>query len=185
MHDWKTSTLIFAVMLGGMAITAVAEDMPLAPTQAAPAQQAPVQIDPVTGQPVPPVFPTITMPGAPGAPVAPVAAAPNAPAQSDAMAIEDEEAPAADAPLADPFGTPEPQAVGGPKTATDKIVEKFMLLDTDESKSVSMQEYLVMVQQRVQARFEAMDANHNGEISEDEYRTFWKTRMTKWYSLQR
>ncbi|MDQ6987892.1 MAG: hypothetical protein Q9M25_08830 [Mariprofundaceae bacterium] len=73
----------------------------------------------------------------------------------------------------------------GPKTATDKIVDKFMALDMDNSAGVSMDEYITMAQQRVMARFAAMDANRDGEVSEDEYRAFWKSRMAKWYRLKR
>lgn len=101
------------------------------------------------------------------------------------VGIEDEEAPPADAPVDEPFSMTGQQSAGGPKSSTDKIVDKFMLLDTNASKAVSMQEYLIMVQQRVQKRFDAMDANRDGEVSEDEYRTFWKSRMARWYRLQR
>ncbi len=80
---------------------------------------------------------------------------------------------------------PENKRNNGPKTATDKIVDKFMALDVDESAGVSMDEYITMVQQRVMARFAAMDANGDGEVSEDEYRMFWKSRMAKWYRLKR
>jgi len=73
----------------------------------------------------------------------------------------------------------------GPKTQTDKIVEKFMTLDVDGSAGVSMDEYITIVQQRVMARFAAMDADKNGEVTEDEYRAFWKSRMAKWYRLKR
>jgi len=93
------------------------------------------------------------------------------------------------APTADTTGNPpaiaERKRNNGPKTATDKIVDKFMALDVDESAGVSMDEYITIVQQRVMARFAAMDANGDGEVSEDEYRVFWKSRMAKWYRLKR
>jgi len=79
----------------------------------------------------------------------------------------------------------ETRASSGPKSTTDKIAEKFMALDVDASDGVSMDEYITMVQQRVMARFAAMDADADGEVSEDEYRIFWKSRMAKWYRLQR
>jgi len=168
MHVYFRSTLILAALFAVMASPAMAEDMPMAPAENAVER---------------PAFPILT---APGEPIAPAIAAPDANAPGDEpMAIEDEEAPAADVPGVEPFAVPEPQTSNGPKSPTDKIVDTFMLLDTDESKTVSMQEYLIMVQQRVQARFEAMDTNRDGEISEDEYRTFWKSRMAKWYRLQR
>ena len=103
--------------------------------------------------------------------------------QDEIDVIEDDEAPA-DVPLAEPLAV-EKQAVSGPKSSTDKIVEKFMTLDVDESKGVSMDEYITMVQERVMARYAAMDADADGEVTEDEYRLFWKTRMAKWYRLQR
>ncbi len=87
---------------------------------------------------------------------------------------------------------PEVKRQNGPKTSTDKIVDKFMSLDVDGSSSVSMdeyitmvQQYITMVQQRVLARFAAMDADRDGEVTEDEYRAFWKSRMAKWYRLKR
>ena len=73
----------------------------------------------------------------------------------------------------------------GPKTATDKIVEKFMALDSDASAGVSLKEYAAMVEQRLLARFAAMDADKDGEVTEDEYRAFWKSRMARWYRLKR
>ena len=103
--------------------------------------------------------------------------------QGDIDVIEDDEAPA-DVPLAEPLPV-EKQTFSGPKSSTDKIVEKFMALDVDESKGVSMDEYITMVQERVMARYAAMDADANGEVTEDEYRLFWKSRMAKWYRLQR
>lgn len=184
MHACLRSVLILAAMLAGLASPAVAGDMPMAPLAGGPSgpgmpasAQAPDAAP--TGRSA---FPTLT---APGEPIAPGAEAPASGAPNDPMAIEDEEAPAADVPAPEPFAVHEPQAAGGPKSATDKIVDKFMLLDTDASRTVSMQEYLVMVQQRVQARFEAMDTNRDGEISEAEYRSFWKSRMARWYRLQR
>ena len=110
-------------------------------------------------------------------------AASEAGTQGEIDVIEDDEAPA-DVPLAEPLPV-EKQTVSGPKSSTDKIVEKFMMLDVDESKGVSMDEYITMVQQRVMARYAAMDADADGDVTEDEYRLFWKTRMAKWYRLQR
>ncbi|MDQ6956678.1 MAG: hypothetical protein Q9M21_05710, partial [Mariprofundaceae bacterium] len=40
-----------------------------------------------------------------------------------------------------------------PLTATDKIVDRFMELDIDATESVSLGEYLLMVQERAEARF--------------------------------
>lgn len=175
MHACKYSLLILIALSGGMAGSAVAADMPVGSMQSGTMQpmEQPAA-DPAAAQPL--AFPTITAPGQPIEPVAP---------NGDAMAIEDEEAPAPDAQAAEPYDVPVPAETGGPKSPTDKIVDKFMTLDTDESKSVSVMEYLVMVQQRVEARFKAMDANGDGEVTEEEYRAFWKSRMSKWYRLQR
>jgi len=77
----------------------------------------------------------------------------------------------------------------GPATATDKIVERFMQLDTDEDPetagTVSFEEYLSMVLERAQARFESMDADGDGEVTPDEYREFWQSRKAMWYRLKR
>jgi len=73
----------------------------------------------------------------------------------------------------------------GPLSATDKIVARFMELDTDASGGVSYEEYMAMVRERIVARYAAMDTNDDGEVSDEEYRTFWKLRMAQWYRLKR
>ncbi|OIO68653.1 MAG: hypothetical protein COW19_02575 [Zetaproteobacteria bacterium CG12_big_fil_rev_8_21_14_0_65_55_1124] len=175
MHAWIRSTLIFVATLGAVCTSALAEDVPFRAMQ----PQAVEQPVDAASQPA---FPKIRMPGQPAEPDAASAEAPSAAAPGESAVFDDEEA--ADAVPAEPVAAAEVQT-GGPKTATDKIVEKFMALDTDESRSVSVEEYLIMVQQRVEARFKAMDADGNGEVTEDEYRAFWKTRMAKWYRLKR
>jgi len=72
-----------------------------------------------------------------------------------------------------------------PLTATDKIVARFMELDIDATQGVSMDEYMLMVQERAEARFALMDANNDGEVSEDEYRQFWRTQKSQYYRLKR
>jgi hypothetical protein len=94
-------------------------------------------------------------------------------------AADDEETPPAT-----PEGTNQP-APSGPLTSTDKIVKSFMQLDTDKSNAVSFDEYMVMVQQRAKDRYDAMDANHDGQVTPDEYRQFWLHRMAQWYRLKR
>ena len=73
----------------------------------------------------------------------------------------------------------------GPLTATDKIVARFMELDTDETLGVSYQEYEAMVLARAKARFALMDQNHDGEVDADEYRSFWKSQKARYYRLKR
>ncbi len=73
----------------------------------------------------------------------------------------------------------------GPMTATDKIVARFMKLDTDMSTGVSFEEYMDMVKKRATARYATMDLNHDGEVTDTEYRKFWKSRMAQWYRLKR
>ena len=73
----------------------------------------------------------------------------------------------------------------GPLTATDKIVARFMELDTDETQGVSYQEYEAMVLERTKARFALMDQNHDGEVSAGEYRSFWKSQKAQYYRLKR
>jgi len=73
----------------------------------------------------------------------------------------------------------------GPLSQTDKIVLRFMELDLDQSAGVSFDEYMAMVNQRAADRFKSMDANDDGEVSEEEYRTFWQTRKAQWYRLKR
>jgi hypothetical protein len=73
----------------------------------------------------------------------------------------------------------------GPLTATDKIVNRFMELDTDTSEGVSFEEYMTMVQQRATDRFASMDANEDGEVTAEEYREFWKARKAQYYRPKR
>lgn len=70
-------------------------------------------------------------------------------------------------------------------TPTDKIVEKFMELDLDESESVSFEEYELMVKQRLIDRFNEMDSNDDDEISEEEYRKFWIEKKSQFYRPRR
>ena len=76
-------------------------------------------------------------------------------------------------------------ALAAIKSSTDKIVDTFMQLDLDESETVSFEEYQSMVNERAQSRFEAMDANGDEEITDMEYRDFWRDNKAKWYRLQR
>jgi len=71
------------------------------------------------------------------------------------------------------------------KSSTDKIADAFMELDFDETESVSFEEYSAMVELRAIARFEEMDANQDGEVTDAEYREFWRKNKAKWYRLQR
>jgi len=71
------------------------------------------------------------------------------------------------------------------ETSTDKIVDAFMALDSDQSDSVSYAEYKAMVDERAKTRFGAMDTNRDGEVSDEEYREFWRKTKAKWYRLKR
>ncbi len=79
---------------------------------------------------------------------------------------------------------PAPQAAG-PATPTDRVVQRFMALDTDESLGVSFEEYMAMVRARAGERFKAMDANGDGEVTDEEFRAFWTSRKAHWYRLRR
>lgn len=72
-----------------------------------------------------------------------------------------------------------------PKTSTDKIVDRFLELDQDASEGVSLDEYLLMVNERAKVRFAEMDANRDGEVTDSEYRNFWQQKKSKWYRLER
>jgi len=77
------------------------------------------------------------------------------------------------------------EAGNAPRTATDKIVTRFMELDSDTTQSVSFAEYMSMVKQRARARFASMDRNRNGEVTAKEYRAFWKAQKSQYYRLKR
>jgi len=72
-----------------------------------------------------------------------------------------------------------------PSSSTDKIVNAFMELDTDNNNGVSHKEYMDMVEQRANTRFQDMDANRDKEVSSDEYREFWRQHKAQWYRLNR
>jgi len=76
-------------------------------------------------------------------------------------------------------------AIAAVKSSTDKIADAFMQLDLDASEAVSFEEYKAMVDERAQTRFAAMDRNHDGEVTDAEYRIFWRENKAKWYRLQR
>jgi len=71
------------------------------------------------------------------------------------------------------------------KSATDKIADAFMELDSNQSGSVSFAEYNAMVERRAKTRFRKMDANRDGAVSDAEYRQFWRKTKAKWYRLKR
>ncbi|MDX8389424.1 MAG: thymidylate synthase [Mariprofundaceae bacterium] len=71
------------------------------------------------------------------------------------------------------------------KTATDTIVQRFMLLDSDESLSVSYVEFMEVAVERAEARFNAMDTNQDEEVTDDEYRLFWQEQKAQWYRIKR
>jgi hypothetical protein len=75
----------------------------------------------------------------------------------------------------------------GPATATDKIVDRFMALNInpEESIGVDFEEYFTMVMQRAMDRFEAMDSDQDDEVTEEEYREFWKAQKAQYYRLKR
>ncbi|MES0371682.1 MAG: hypothetical protein ABUK11_05330 [Mariprofundaceae bacterium] len=75
----------------------------------------------------------------------------------------------------------------GPATATDRIVDRFLELNInpEESAGVDFEEYFTMVQQRAMDRFESMDANLDDEVTEEEYREFWKAQKAQYYRLKR
>jgi len=76
-------------------------------------------------------------------------------------------------------------STAAPKSATDKVVDTFMELDTNHSDSVSYAEYKAMVDQRARSRFKTMDSNRDNQVSEGEYREFWRKTKAKWYRLKR
>lgn len=73
----------------------------------------------------------------------------------------------------------------GPATPTDKIVDRFMALDADASRGVSFDEFNAMVEERTKQRYAAMDGNGDGEVSAEEYRSFWKAQKAQYYRLKR
>jgi hypothetical protein len=75
----------------------------------------------------------------------------------------------------------------GPATATDRIVDRFLELNInpEESAGVDFEEYFTMVQQRAMDRFETMDADQDDEVTEEEYREFWKAQKAQYYRLKR
>lgn len=73
----------------------------------------------------------------------------------------------------------------GPATPTDKIVDRFMELDTDESEGVSFDEFNTMVMERATQRYFAMDTDDDGEVTSEEYRAFWKAQKAQYYRLKR
>ncbi|MDX8413147.1 MAG: thymidylate synthase [Mariprofundales bacterium] len=70
-------------------------------------------------------------------------------------------------------------------TVSDRIVQRFMALDEDESDTVTLDEYMGMVADRAEQRFNAMDHNHDGAVDKDERANYWRKQQSKWYRLNR
>lgn len=70
-------------------------------------------------------------------------------------------------------------------TVSDRIVQRFMALDEDESGSVTLDEYMGMVADRAEQRFNAMDSNHDEAVDEKERANYWRKQQSKWYRLNR
>ena len=70
-------------------------------------------------------------------------------------------------------------------SATDKVVAKFMELDYDAYGSVSLEEYELMVLDRMGERFSQMDTDGDGEVTEEEYRNFWTEQKSQYYRPRR
>ncbi len=70
-------------------------------------------------------------------------------------------------------------------TPTDKVVEKFMEMDADESGGVSFREYKKTLLRRLRDRFHKIDTNNDDEINADEYRAFWTRKKAEHYRLRR
>ena len=70
-------------------------------------------------------------------------------------------------------------------TVSDRIVERFMALDEDESGTVTLDEYMGMVADRAEQRFNAMDSNHDEEVTPEERADYWRKQQAKWYRLNR
>lgn len=76
-------------------------------------------------------------------------------------------------------------AIAEVSSMTDKVVSKFMNLDSNGSGTVSISEYQSMVLKRMRQRFRQMDANRDGQISEQEYRNFWVKTKSNYYRPRR
>jgi len=70
-------------------------------------------------------------------------------------------------------------------TVSDRIVQRFMALDEDESGTVTLDEYMGMVADRAEQRFNAMDRNHDQAVDEAERANYWRKQQSKWYRLNR
>lgn len=68
---------------------------------------------------------------------------------------------------------------------TDKIVEKFMELDADESESITFDEYQILVMDRLGNRFIEMDTNGDEQVTAEEYRNFWVDKKSQHYRPRR
>ncbi|RMH50350.1 MAG: thymidylate synthase [Zetaproteobacteria bacterium] len=78
-----------------------------------------------------------------------------------------------------------PAPAGAAPGVRDRIVARFMELDTDHSGAVSLDEYMAMVAQRAEERFRAMDTNHDGVVDPEERAAFWRREQARWYRLDR
>ncbi len=76
-----------------------------------------------------------------------------------------------------------PQTGTAASTVSERIVERFMQLDEDQSGAVTLDEYMTMVAERAEARFNDMDRNHDGAVDARERASYWRKQQAKWYRL--
>jgi len=67
-----------------------------------------------------------------------------------------------------------------PEVPLDPVVRRFLMMDLDQSATVSRQEYVDGAIARATERFDKIDADHDGEATPDEYRAFRRANREWW-----
>ncbi|MDX8411272.1 MAG: hypothetical protein R8K46_05295 [Mariprofundaceae bacterium] len=67
-----------------------------------------------------------------------------------------------------------------PEIPLDPVTRRFLLLDMDETATVSLEEYIDAALTRAAERFDKIDADGDGEATPDEYRAFRRTNREWW-----
>jgi len=67
-----------------------------------------------------------------------------------------------------------------PEIPLDPVTRRFLMMDMDESATISREEYIDAALTHAAERFDKIDANGDGDATPDEYRAFRRSNREWW-----